>query len=83
MKTRLNVQETPGWFTMDGCGCWSIFFAKTFREILAESLRRGQLYWNGEKVIRFEGDFLPVVSEETGGQMSLAIPGGGWECFAM
>ena len=75
------MQEYPGGFVLDGCGCWSIFTCHTFREMLAEAQRRGQLHFRGDKVIRFEGDFLPVV-ENHGVQMALAIPGECWEFIA-
>ena len=78
----INVQEYPGGFISDGHGAFCIFSCKTFREMLTEMQRRGWLRWNGMKVLRFEGDFLPVVDSVHGGQMALAIPGGGWSFFA-
>ena len=75
----LNVQECPnGSWIMDGHGPWCICTARSFREILIESQRRGQLFFNDRKVIRFEGDLFPVVEGETLPCVALAIPESGW-----
>ena len=75
----LNVQECPiGSWILDGHGPWRIFTARSFREMLIETQRRGQLFFNDRKVIRFEGDLFPVVEGESQSFVALAIPGAGW-----
>jgi len=74
----LSVQEYSGGFIIDGHRPFCIFSCKTFREMLIETQRRGQLFWNNKKVIRLEGDLLPVVSESEGPQLALAVPCPAW-----
>ena len=75
----LNCQRTPaGHFVLDGHGCWPILVTHTFREMLVEAYRRGQLFYDDRKVIRFEGDLCPVVEGESKPLMALAIFGSGW-----
>jgi hypothetical protein len=78
----LNVQECPGgsWI-IDGHGQWRIVTARSFREMLIETQRRGQLFFNDRKVIRFDGDLFPVVEGESQPCVALAVPGSGWSFF--
>ena len=75
----LNVQECPnGSWIIDGHGPWCIFTARSFRDMLIETQRRGQLFFNDRKVVRFDGDLFPVVDGESESFVALAVPGSGW-----
>ncbi len=58
--TTLKISEkTNGWASLDGHGCWPVYFAETEESCVAEAIRRGHsVTHHGRKVVSADQTYV-------------------------